>query len=1087
MKFGIKQLSFYLFFVFAAGNGIAQSHVIDSLKERLQNATQDTVRLHIYVSLADACEVKDNLTYCLPAIELADRLLTTVKDKKERAIILKQKIYVQRNIVYYYQQTRNNVKAIEYLDNSLKLAEAKGDSDEIAAMLIACGALYEGNSFLVKALDYNLKALPIFQGLKDKVGIAYCLGNLARIYADQGDNAKALTYDLKALEMVQEGGNKIDILRFMSKASYAYDAVGDSAKSIELRLKALSIANETGDKPSIATTLSYVGNFYIDHHSYAKAMDYILKGLVVVQQIGDFDALANSYGRIAKIYRATHEYDKAMQYYFKALSVCEHMGDKGQTNYNWMRIGQMYANKVVNYKLAKAYLDSAINGFKDGGQVGFLQEVYGSKSVVDSLTGDYKTQAVDMRYAFFYGDSLNNALKTHQAVQVEMKYEFDQLQLKEKAEQDKKDALARDEKRKQQIFAWSVTIGLILVVVFTLFVFRSLNITRKQKIVIEEQQDIVAEKNQNLEEAIRNIEVLNTIGKEITATLDAEGVMQLVYKNISQLMDVSFFIISDFNENDQTVGVKFCIKEGQQVTDQFKTKITDSTSLTALTIRNKAEIVIRDWENEKGNYLEGKHNRKSENDLHCESIIMIPLMVQNKLIGLFSVQSIRKNAYSESNITMLRSLAAFIAVALNNAESYKQINTAHSEISKQKSLVEEKNKDILDSITYAKRLQDAILPPLSTIKKHLPESFVLYKPKDIVAGDFYWLERSGDTILIAAADCTGHGVPGAMVSVVCSNALNRTVKEFKITEPGKILDKVRELVLETFEKSEDNVQDGMDISLAAIIPASPPSKGVINKGFGYEAADPILYGKLKDFVKEHRSIPTESEIVFWELVRSKRLGGNKFRRQHIIGQYIVDFVCLPKKLVIEIDGLIHQLPENILSDEERTKVLNSKGFKVIRFRNEEVIAGSEDVCNRILNELNKQPEIPPLEGGEATIQWAGAYNSLWYVQNGELQEIAADKQPIGKTDNPKAFTTHTIKLSPSGSGGAILYLFTDGYADQFGGEKGKKFKYKQLSEKLKVISEKSMAEQKQILEATLEEWQGNLEQVDDILIIGVRV
>ncbi len=139
-----------------------------------------------------------------------------------------------------------------------------------------------------------------------------------------------------------------------------------------------------------------------------------------------------------------------------------------------------------------------------------------------------------------------------------------------------------------------------------------------------------------------------------------------------------------------------------------------------------------------------------------------------------------------------------------------------------------------------KRLQDAILPPLSSIKKHLPESFVLYQPKDIVAGDFYWMEHlsstafqsrregetnkivssdslmSGELTLIASADCTGHGVPGAMVSVVCSNALNRAVKEFRITEPGKILDKVRELVLETFEKSESDVKDGMDISIAAI-------------------------------------------------------------------------------------------------------------------------------------------------------------------------------------------------------------------------------------------------------------------------------
>jgi serine phosphatase RsbU (regulator of sigma subunit) len=253
--------------------------------------------------------------------------------------------------------------------------------------------------------------------------------------------------------------------------------------------------------------------------------------------------------------------------------------------------------------------------------------------------------------------------------------------------------------------------------------------------------------------------------------------------------------------------------------------------------------------------------------------------------------------------------------------------------------VEGKNKEILDSINYAKRLQEAILPPISLIKKIFPESFVLYRPKDIVAGDFYWLERAGDLVFIAAADCTGHGVPGALVSVICSNALNRTVKEFHITEPGKILDKVTELVLETFEKSERNVQDGMDISLCCI--------------------------------------------------------------------------------------------------------------------------------NTVTNE----------------IRWGGAYNPLWYTRNGEMHELEADKQPIGKYDNPKPFYTHSIKLEK----GNTLYFFTDGYADQFGGPKGKKFKYRQLQEILLANSTGSMEEQKALLEGRLDEWKGDLDQVDDILIVGIKM
>ncbi len=225
----------------------------------------------------------------------------------------------------------------------------------------------------------------------------------------------------------------------------------------------------------------------------------------------------------------------------------------------------------------------------------------------------------------------------------------------------------------------------------------------------------------------------------------------------------------------------------------------------------------------------------------------------------------------------------------------------------------------------------------------------MYKPKDIVAGDFYWLHTiqlenenhqiSNSIILIAAADSTGHGVPGAMVSVVCSNALNRAVNEFNLIDTGKILDKTRELVLETFSKSDEEIKDGMDISLLSI---------------------------------------------------------------------------------------------------------------------------------------NKQT---------GKICWSGANNPLWYIQNNKLIEIKPDKQSIGKTDDEKPFTTHVIELNK----GDVFYLMTDGYADQFGGEKGKKYKHKQLQENLLMANNLSLEDQKEKLTFSFEDWKNNLEQVDDVTIIGIRV
>ncbi len=168
-------------------------------------------------------------------------------------------------------------------------------------------------------------------------------------------------------------------------------------------------------------------------------------------------------------------------------------------------------------------------------------------------------------------------------------------------------------------------------------------------------------------------------------------------------------------------------------------------------------------------------------------------------------------------IVLLLSFGIFSFLLFRQNKAKQKANEA---LALQKALVQEKNKEILDSILYAKRLQDAILPSPEALKSAFPEHFLFYLPKDVVAGDFYWIsdkssEKNKGFKYFAVADCTGHGVPGALVSIVCNNALNRSVDEFKLTTPGSILEKTRELVIKTFEDSGRNVKDGMDISLAA--------------------------------------------------------------------------------------------------------------------------------------------------------------------------------------------------------------------------------------------------------------------------------
>ncbi|MBL7889186.1 MAG: tetratricopeptide repeat protein [Bacteroidia bacterium] len=272
----------------------------------------------------------------------------------------------------------------------------------------------------------------------------------------------------------------------------------------------------------------------------------------------------------------------------------------------------------------------------------------------------------------------------------------------------------------------------------------------------------------------------------------------------------------------------------------------------------------------------------------------------------------------------------------------QEITRQHNELNVAYGQIEAKNKDITDSIKYAKRLQEAILPTAEFERTFSNNGFILYKPKDIVSGDFYWMWKKNHLIFIAAVDCTGHGVPGAFMSIVGHNLLNQAVKEHNLTTPSLILDEVNKGITQTLRQYEEEstVKDGMDISLC----------------------------------------------------------------------------CL------------------------NTDTLE--------------------------------------------LQYAGAFNPLWIIKNNSIQEITADKFPVGTFIGEKLnrFKNNTIQLNK----GDKFYMFTDGYADQFGGPKGKKFKYKQLQELLLKNASISLDKQKRELDLAFISWIGQLEQIDDVLIIGIQ-
>ncbi|MBL7918511.1 MAG: SpoIIE family protein phosphatase, partial [Bacteroidia bacterium] len=323
----------------------------------------------------------------------------------------------------------------------------------------------------------------------------------------------------------------------------------------------------------------------------------------------------------------------------------------------------------------------------------------------------------------------------------------------------------------------------------------------------------------------------------------------------------------------------------------------------------------------------------------------IALLNKDKLMNqaVIEKQATQKNALTIGGLLVLIIAVISVFAFISNKKKSNLLSKQVHEINYQNAIIKEKNKDITDSIVYAKRLQEAVFPLTNELNNYFCESFVLFRPKDIVSGDFYWFEETNNLTYLIVGDSTGHGVPGAFMSILGHNLLNQIILEEKISSPAEILSTLDNRVTKSLNKkgSKEEYNDGMDIGVC-----------VIDK-------------------------------------KSKKL------------------------------------------------------------------------------------------------YYSGANRPLIIKRGNEIFELKQNKFAIGgiNTKDTKIFTQHEMDYFEND----IFYLFSDGYYDQFGGPKGKKFKFKQLQEVLLTNANKSMEDQQKILNETFDAWKGNLEQVDDVCIIGIRL
>ncbi|NUM49572.1 MAG: tetratricopeptide repeat protein [Flavobacteriales bacterium] len=750
--------------------------------------------------------------------------------------------------------------------------------------------------------------------------------NKANLFIKHGDYDSAKVYVHKALEISEKNKFRIGTFNSYNIIANIYTRNSDYINAIKTYKENIKIAKQINYEKGLATTQNNIGTIYQTQANYPEALSMYFEAMKYFERNNYQKGLSALYNNIGNIFRLQGKNDEALDYYNKSIKIKEELGDALGVASCYNNIGIIYFNDK-NYAKALEFHEAALRireekENKQGISMSLqnIGTIYFSTNKLDKAN-EYYLKSLEIKEAISDKSGIASLYKTIGRLKIEMQ-EYDAA--RKVIENAIAIGIELDLKKElSECYRHLTTIDSAQGNFKSAFNNYAIAIAYKDSIYNKEN-------NIKLFQSQLNYEIEK---KEMMAMAERERQKYSLYKSQHDIL-----LLQQQNKFNELELQKKIVEIRQ------KDMLNDNQQKN-ISLLNKDRIIK--MEQSKQNLLQLKQQRLITYSIAAICLLFVFLLIF--VVNAFFVKS-KKNK-----------------IILSQKEKVEEQNKL---IEFQKSIVEEKNKELLDSILYAKRLQDAIFPSSQYLNAVLKMGFVFYRPKDIVSGDFYWAQEKENNIFFAVADCTGHGVPGALVSVVCSNALKRAINEFHIYDPGKILDKVRELVAETFEKSEEDVKDGMDISLCNL-----------------EVLEP---GKIK----------------------LKWAGANN-----------------PLWIVrpLSVNNSKNYLQRESESFSENTKYFKNNHFEFIEFK--------------------------------------------------------ANIQAICKEENPIPFTTHTTELYEGDS----LYLFSDGFADQFGGEKGKKYKLHKFRELIFSIQEYDMDKQNQLIKNAFEKWKGNLDQVDDICVAGLRV
>jgi tetratricopeptide (TPR) repeat protein len=802
--------------------------------------------------------------------------------------------------------------------------------------------------------------------------------------------------NIDSLLLVYENGNQKDKLNTLWEIGEYY-----SDKDYDTSLYYLNTLfqhkDEITKKLMLKLNISY-GEVYINLGEYDKSFSFLNKALELNKKVSDTSSYASINNYIGILYKMQGQYDTALYYYEKASYYYHQIGDNDGEGYLYINIGNIN-NALSNYDDASKFYQKAIKLGKELSNNIFLYSAYNGLGVIEYKKGDYykaikyfrssvKVNKVDSNYRGMsmcfnnigmihyelgnYKTSVNyynEALKIFNQLgdkigisgtysNIGIVYNENKEYKKAKEFYDKALKIVLELGNKREISNIYSNLGGVYL--NTKEIMQSkyyLEKALKIKIDIDEKEGISSiyislsnvynKLGDSLNEpryyrmAIYNAKNGLEIAEEINTIPNKKVAYESLYNSYYKLSDLenAYYYINLFmNAKDSLYNEK---------------KMIELQNIEA-----KYENVKKEQELEKNKILIAKKEAEAAKQNIFIYALIIGFLLAIVVLILFLI-NIRNKKKANRILSEQKNEISEKNTELNQRN--EEILTQRDEIEVQKSQLESIHFSLTESIDYAKNIQSSILSNTILLKDNFTDSFVSFIPKDVVSGDFYWWTKINDTIIVAAVDCTGHGVPGAFMSMLGVTLLNEIVIKEQNIQPNIILNKLRQDVIKSLnqDKSNDNQKDGMDISLVSI------------------------------------NIKT-NEIQF--------AGANN-------PLYIIK----NEKLKIENDTI--------------------KLYKV--------------------DELS----------------------------NLKLYEVKADKMPIAIYEKMNDFSTKKIQLEK----GDTIYLFSDGFADQFGGEKGKRITTKRFKNLILSNSNKKMNEQKQDLENFFNQWKNESAQIDDILVIGIKI